>query len=57
MKQIHIWPNHVRITDLDLVLVTPEGEHLADTLGSLAKLGFDTHPTNVELHLGAAGSP
>jgi hypothetical protein len=59
MKQIHVWPNHVHIADLDLVLVVPAGESRSQTLGSLAKLGFDTDPDNVEFHdpeLGSSGA-
>lgn len=54
MKQIHIWPNHMRIPHLDLVLFRPNGETLAQTLVSLARLGFDTGPENVELHEGVS---
>lgn len=50
MKQIHIWPNHVRIPHLNLVLARPQGETLARRLSDLAKLGFDTRSENVELH-------
>jgi len=53
MKQIHVWPNHVHIADLDLVLVVPKGEDLSRTLDSLARMGFDTEPDNVEVHDGA----
>jgi hypothetical protein len=50
MKQIHVWPNHVRVPHLDLVLFRREEESLDHTLNALARLGFDTRPTNVEIH-------
>jgi hypothetical protein len=50
MKQIQVWPNHVRIADIDLVIVHPHGEDLTTTLDSLARLGFDTERENVEVH-------
>lgn len=50
MKQIHVWPNHVRVPHLDLVLPRPSGEPLSHTLGGLARLGFDTRAENVEIH-------
>lgn len=50
MKQIHIWPNHVRVAHLDIVLTRKQGESLARSLCSLALLGFDTRPANVEVH-------
>ena len=50
MKQIHVWPNHIRVPHLDLILVRPLEEPLAHSLESLARLGFDTRPRNVELH-------
>jgi hypothetical protein len=53
MKQIHVWPNHIRIPHLDLVLVRPADEPLHRSLNTLARLGFDTRPENIELH-GAA---
>jgi len=53
MKQIHVWPNHVRIAHLDLILVRKKGEPLAHSLNSLARMGFDTRPGNVEVHSGA----
>ena len=52
MKQIHVWPNHVRVPHLDLVLVRDHAEPLHRTLTSLARMGFDTRPGNVELHGG-----
>jgi hypothetical protein len=52
MKQIHIWPNHVRVAHLNLVLYRPSGEPLTQSLQSLARLGFDTRPENVEVHEG-----
>jgi len=50
MKQIHVWPNHTRIAHLDLVLYRPQGSSVEETLASLARLGFDVRPENVELH-------
>jgi hypothetical protein len=50
MKQIHVWPNHVRVPHLDLVLTREEGESLDRSLTSLARLGLDTRPGNVEIH-------
>jgi hypothetical protein len=50
MKQIHVWPNHIRVPHLDLVLVRNSPEPLAHTLSSLARMGFDTRPENVEVH-------
>lgn len=50
VKQIHVWPNHVRIPHLNLVLPRPKTETLARSLSGLAKLGFDTRSENVELH-------
>jgi hypothetical protein len=56
MKQIHVWRNHIRIPHLDLVLIRPAPETLADRLERLARLGFDVRPGNVELHDGAPAS-
>jgi hypothetical protein len=56
MKQIHVWPNHVRIAHLDLVLARPTEEPLAHTLKGLARLGFDTRPGNVEVHGGVSAN-
>jgi hypothetical protein len=50
MKRIHVWANHIRIVDLDLVLPRPREEPLAHSLMSLARLGFDTRLGNVEIH-------
>jgi hypothetical protein len=50
MKQIHVWPNHIRVPHLDLVLARESGQPLTHTLNSLARLGFDTRPGNVEVH-------
>jgi hypothetical protein len=49
-KQIHVWPNHVRIAHLDLVMARQQGEPLTHRLSSLARMGFDTRPENVEVH-------
>ena len=56
MKQIHIWPNHIRVTHLNLVLYRPNAEPLARSLKSLARLGLDTRPENVEVHEGVAAN-
>lgn len=50
VKQIHVWPNHVRIAHLDLVLYRSKGVTLSGTLTSLSRLGLDTRPGNVEVH-------
>jgi len=50
MKQVHVWRNHIRVPHLDLVLVRPGEETLAQTLNGLTRLGFDTRPQNVEVH-------
>jgi hypothetical protein len=52
MKQIHVWQNHIRIPEIDLVLYRTPAESLDRSLGSLARLGFDTGPDNVEFHDG-----
>jgi len=52
MKQIHVWPNHIRVAHLDLVLVRPRTEKLSRSLDALARLGLDTRPGNVEVHEG-----
>jgi hypothetical protein len=53
MKQIHVWPNHIRIPHLDLVLFRPHQETLTHSLNALARFGLDTRPENVEVHAGA----
>lgn len=50
MKQIHVWRNHIRIPHLDLVLLRSHPGSLDRSLRTLARLGFDTRPDNVELH-------
>jgi hypothetical protein len=50
MKQIHVWPNHIRVPHLDLVLPRSKEEPLTRSLDALARLGFDTRPENVEVH-------
>ena len=55
MRQIHIWPNHVRVSEIDLVLLRKEEEPVSQTLGALARLGLDTRPGNVVLHLDPRG--
>jgi hypothetical protein len=52
MKQVHIWPNHIRVTHLDLVIYRPDQESLDRSLSALARLGIDTGPHNVEVHDG-----
>jgi len=52
MKQIHVWPNHIRVPHLDLVLLRPNEETLAHSLHRLARLGFNTQSGNVEVHDG-----
>jgi len=42
MKQIHVWPNHIRVPHLDVVMIRPKEETLDHTLKTLARLGFDT---------------
>jgi hypothetical protein len=56
MKQIHVWPNHIRVRPPDLVLVRAHEETLASSLTRLARLGFDTHPDNVEVHAGVTAT-
>jgi len=56
MKQIHIWRHHIRIAHLDLVIARPHHATLARSLNSLARLGFDTRPSNVEVHEGAGAA-
>ncbi len=51
-----MWPNHVAIPAADLVLWRPGNEPVAQTLKSLARLGFDARMSNVELH-GFATTP
>jgi hypothetical protein len=50
MKQIHVYPNHIRIRHLDLVLIRPRDESYAKSLRGLARMGLDVRPENVELH-------
>jgi hypothetical protein len=50
MKQIHVYPNHIRVRHLDLVLIRPRDEPYAKSLKSLARMGLDVRPENVELH-------
>ena len=52
MKQIHVWPNHIRIPHIDLVLPRARDEPLSHTLRSLSRLGFDTRDENVVVHGG-----
>jgi hypothetical protein len=57
MKQIHVWPNHVRVPHLDLVLARNQGEPLSQSMSHLARLGLDTRPGNVEIHAEAPTLP
>jgi hypothetical protein len=50
MKQIHIWPNHIRIPHVDLVLPRQKEESLEHTLKTLNRYGFDTRLENVEVY-------
>lgn len=50
MKQIHVYPNHIRVRHLDLVLIRPSEEPVARSLSALARMGLDTRPENVEVH-------
>jgi len=52
MKQIHVWQNHIRIAEIDLVLYRSHQESLTMSLDALARLGFDIRPDNVEVHDG-----
>ncbi|MGB6501180.1 MAG: hypothetical protein WBG19_07265 [Thermoplasmata archaeon] len=52
MKQIHVWPNHIRVSHLDLVLYRPQQDSLAKSLSALARLGLDIRPGNVVVHDG-----
>jgi len=52
MKQIHVWPNHIRIPHIDLVLPRAREEPLSHTLRTLTRLGFDTRAENVEVYEG-----
>lgn len=54
MKQIHVYPNHIRIRHLDLVLIRKRDEPYAQSLRALAKMGLDVSPENVELHAPAS---
>ncbi|MCI4341005.1 MAG: hypothetical protein L3K11_01305 [Thermoplasmata archaeon] len=54
MKRIHVWPNHVAVRDLDLVLPRSPAEPLRVTLSRLARMGFNTDAHSVELHPGVA---
>jgi hypothetical protein len=49
MKQIQVYPNHIRVPHLDLVLVRPSEEPVAKSLKALARWGLDTRPENVEV--------
>jgi len=54
MKQIHVWPNHIRVPHLDLVLLRPKEEPVSRSLKALARFGLDTRPENVEVHADSA---
>jgi hypothetical protein len=57
MKQIQVYPNHIRIRHLDLVLMRPREESIAHSLRNLARLGFDTRPENVDVRGFARSDP
>lgn len=50
MREIHLWPNHVRVPHLDLVLVRAYDESVDATLSVLARFGIDTRSTNLVIH-------
>ncbi|HEV2448900.1 MAG TPA: hypothetical protein VGU43_00615 [Thermoplasmata archaeon] len=50
--KVHIWPNHVRVRELDLVLPRSPGESVATTLDRLARLGLPSTHAVVRLHGG-----
>lgn len=50
MKQIHIWPNHIRIAHLDFVMIRSSPDQLERDLKGLTRLGLDTAASNLELH-------
>jgi hypothetical protein len=50
MKQIHVYPNHIRVHHLDLVLIRRSDESYAASLKGLARMGLDVRPENVEFH-------
>jgi hypothetical protein len=54
MKQIQVYPNHIRVRHLDLVLIRKRDEPYAQSLKALARMGVDVRPENVELHAGVA---
>jgi hypothetical protein len=56
MKQIHVWPNHIRVPHLDLILLRPKEEPVAHSLVALARFGLDTRPENVEVHSGVSAN-
>jgi hypothetical protein len=52
MKQIHIWPNHVAVHEIGLVLPRAPGESVGSTLRRLAQLGLPSTQSSVEFHGG-----
>lgn len=54
MKQIQVYPNHIRVRHLDLVLIRPRNEPYAQSLRALARMGLDVRPENIEVHAGVA---
>jgi len=54
MKQIYVYPNHIRVPHLDLVLYRSSEEPVSLSLKALARLGLDTRPENVEIYPGVA---
>ncbi|HZY92984.1 MAG TPA: hypothetical protein VFG07_09490 [Thermoplasmata archaeon] len=52
MKRIQVWQNHVAIPHLGLVIARDHNELLSKTLQGLQRLGFDTAPTEIDVHDG-----
>lgn len=50
MKRIQVYPNHVAIPNLDLVIPRSPSEPLSETLGNLGRLGLAPHRDDVEVH-------
>lgn len=50
--RVHIWPNHVKVRELDLVLPRAPGESVPTTLARLARLGLPSTIGAVRLHGG-----
>lgn len=52
MKRIQIWPNHVAIKELDLVLVRDRAHTVRQTLARLRRMGVRAKHDDVEVHAG-----